>query len=92
MFTNNTSLTTDIKLLQNPVSNAIPLQVTVSSALELHFSITDLSGKEISTQDIKINTGVTMVSVLLPGSTPKGIYLLNVQSDKQYKTIRFMIR
>ncbi len=80
-----------IRLMNNPVSSTISLQVTIENAANLQLTLTDIAGKKILQQQVATNTGVNQLNIGLPANCSKGIYLLQATTEQVSKTMRIMV-
>ena len=81
----------DVQLLENPVTGTIPLQAIVQNSGTLHLILTDVTGKRYLHTQIVVNAGINQVSVPMPLTCSKGIYILKVEGMGLMKNLRVMM-
>ena len=74
-----------VRLLANPIANVLKVRIEGSKKPAL-LSIHDLNGKEIYKNEIVNVEGI----ISLPVNIPSGIYLLQVRTNDQIKTLKFI--
>jgi GDSL-like Lipase/Acylhydrolase family len=80
-----------IRLLSNPVTQNIPLQVSVEKNEKLQLSLIDLSGKQLLNQTMAVYAGINQLNMYLPANYSRGVYLLQVKSAQVNSTLRVMV-
>jgi len=87
----NIDATNEIKLLNNPVSSSIPLQIKSQRDKNIYFVLTDLSGRRIMTQSIGVTKGISYVNILVPAYCSRGNYILKIRDEDISKALRIAI-
>jgi len=90
IFRENSSYITDARLLVNPVTASIHLQVTVPLADKLQITLTDLSGRQQAQQVMNVSTGITQFEIPLPASAVAGVYVLRINGNQIKKSLRVL--
>jgi hypothetical protein len=88
---NNNELFTGIRLMGNPVSSNVVLQVTVQSTEKLNLVVNDMSGKTVLRQNRTVNTGINQLTIQLPQDLPAGAYILEVSTPEIKKNLRIAV-
>ena len=88
---NNEQGSNYIRLLNNPITSNIALQAAVQKTENLQLVLVDLSGKQLLKQTISVQAGINQLSIVIPPSCSKGVYLLQVTSQQLNATMRIMI-
>jgi hypothetical protein len=86
----NGSRNNSIRLMTNPVTGNIPLQVVVDKSTSLRLSLIDLAGKVISQQDIVVPAGTSQFNMAVPAGS-KGIYMLKAAGGQLNTTMRVVL-
>ncbi len=87
----NSSRSNYIRLMNNPVTGNIPLQIAVEKSANLKLSLVDLSGKELMHQTIVIQGGINQLNIALPPGYSNGLYILHAETGQVNKTMRLML-
>ncbi len=79
----------EAKLFPNPAETELTLTINTTSSLDYELRISDLSGRTILRNNLQategLNTVRTNISSLLPG-----LYLAEIRSGKEVKTLKFV--
>ncbi|HZK09183.1 MAG TPA: T9SS type A sorting domain-containing protein [Bacteroidales bacterium] len=86
-YFNNTNVT----MYPNPATESTTLQMMVDTPSEATWSITDLTGKVLRTEAVKLNTGNNAVRIDLKNMA-RGVYLLNLTNQKSIYNTKLVIR
>ena len=78
-----------VRLKQNPVRNAIDLEVNSFSARDVTVVIVSQAGQQISSQPVRLATGLNQLSFSTQ-TLLRGIYRLVVDAGTERKTISFI--
>lgn len=81
----------DVQLVQNPVTNTIHLRVTMPEAAQLSVVLNDLSGKMILRKTISVNENIMDVKIPVPNNCRNGMYVLRFEAPGLKKNMRVMI-
>jgi hypothetical protein len=79
----------DMKLQPNPAMETINLNLLSKSTQILSIVLTDISGKELETKNIQINSGHSQESLDIQ-NLDGGIYFLTVTDGASFKKIKFI--
>ncbi len=90
VFKQSGSQVNDIRLLQNPVSDKINVEVKMQQSSKLFLSLTDMSGRKILQQAFDVTKGISQFDIKIPPACSNGVYLLNAEADGLKKTIRLV--
>ena len=73
----------------NPVSDKLNLDITLADNKEVMLNIVNIAGAQVSTQQLELQKGNQIIEINATDYAP-GIYMINLQTDKQVQTIRFV--
>jgi hypothetical protein len=80
----------EIKLLENPVSHMISIQINTNEEESFTFSILDGSGKVMKKETSKMMAGNNIKAIALDGFA-NGVYFIDIRTAKNWnKTIKFL--
>jgi hypothetical protein len=80
----------EIKLLENPVSHIISIQINTNEEESFTFSILDGSGKVMKKETSKMMAGNNIKAIALDGFA-NGVYFIDIRTAKNWnKTIKFL--
>jgi photosystem II stability/assembly factor-like uncharacterized protein len=80
----------EIKLLENPVSHMISIQINTNEEESFTFSILDGSGKVMKKETSKMMAGNNIKAIALDGFA-NGVYFIDIRTAKKWnKTIKFL--
>ena len=91
MLKDNNSRNNYIRLMNNPVTGNIPLQVAVEKTATLKLVLIDPSGKELLHQAMVIQTGINQLTITIPPGCSSGMYILRAETGQLNKTMRIML-
>jgi hypothetical protein len=82
----------ELLLYPNPSKGLVQVELHLNESTEPDFSITDISGKEITQLPSKmpVGKGKHLFSFTLPENLPAGIYFLRIKQRNAIRTIRFI--
>ena len=92
LLKNNNAVNNYIRLMNNPVTGNIRLQVAAERTGRLELVLIDLPGKEILRHSTTVNNGINQLNVTVPAACSRGVYLLQVQTEQLRKTLKVMIQ
>src|SRR5690606_27858677 len=78
-------------VLGQPTTHSIRLQVMVPQATRLHFSLFDLSGRQVYAYTYPAVAGKNEFT-LQPGALQSGMYLIHIRGGQQYGTVKAVIQ
>lgn len=81
----------NLSLYPNPADAELNVSFTVSNAQSITFEIIDITGKTIQANQINATEGSNLV-MLNTNSLASGMYLLNIKSGDQIKTMQFVVK
>ncbi len=81
-----------VQLLQNPVTDIIPLQVNAENAGSLYVVLTDLAGRILLRSTIDVNAGINHLNISIPATCTKGIYILKAEGQRIKKNLRVVVK
>ena len=90
MFQSKMSVTDNIKILGNPVTDKITFSYTTTTTQVATIKIYDLGGRVLLNNKINSLEGSNMVSLPLPSSFKPGMYMLEVTSGAEKLTTKFI--
>lgn len=84
------NFTSYINLFPNPVNDRLTIQVDSKKSINANFTINDITGKLLYSEDIKLNHGLNTQSIDM-SSFAKGVYLFTIRSNEYFKTISIAV-
>jgi hypothetical protein len=78
-----------VLVFSNPFIDQVRLQINISTADQIDFSLTDMLGRSVLKQQYKAQAGSNFVN-LQPESAQPGVYLLNIRSNTINETIKLV--
>jgi hypothetical protein len=90
-FENKFDTHNNIKLLKNPVSDQILLNIDVKQTDNLLVVLNNLSGKKILQQRMVVQAGSNQMVIILPANCVNGIYILQLRGKFDEKSVRVMV-
>ncbi len=82
----------EMRLLNNPVTGNIPLQIVAEKSGTLNMVLTDLSGKKITAHQVQVNAGTTQLQISIPPGCSNGIYIIQADLGVLHKTMRVLLK
>ncbi len=89
-FSSKTKLSSAITLVQNPVSNNLNFNYTVSENTLAEVSVYSYTGIKILSQKHGLQKGNNSVNIALNNTLTKGMYLLEVKEGNNSQSVRFI--
>lgn len=80
------------EVLGNPFTSSLTVRYTVPQTGKLQISLTDMQGRLLKAEETIAGSGTNTYSVNNLSAIPSGIYLLNLDMDKQRTTIKVLKR
>ncbi len=81
----------NVTIFPNPASKKAVLHIDAIEPGNANYTLIDLTGQEIQSHIIYLNSGINNISLELDGMA-KGIYLVNIKNDNQFYTIKLIIK
>lgn len=88
---NNNAVNKRIRLMRNPVSDNIPMEVVTDKAAMMELQLIDAGGRSILKKELHLQKGVNQLSIGLSSTYSKGVYFLKVKTGIIDKTLRVVI-
>lgn len=82
---------TRVRLLKNPVHQALPLEIKLARAEQVQFLLTGLSGQVVLQQSIQVPAGTSLLHLPVPASAAKGVYLLQLRGTAINQSVRVLV-
>jgi len=80
----------ELKLYPNPTTNSFQLEFEATDAANLQLSILDKAGRQISNQNIAVQSGLNQHKVALE-NLPSGVYFVRIQDGGQVTTKKLIV-
>jgi len=85
------SILSNVNLYPNPTTDVLNIELELVKDADIEFMVIDMTGKSVFNRNMSRNEGSNKMSFDM-NDLPAGIYMMNVISDKEMITKRFIIQ
>jgi hypothetical protein len=80
----------DLKLLNNPVQDKLNFRYETATNSTIEVKVIDLTGRPVYQQKLTTSKGTNMMSLSVPSTLTKGMYVVEVIEGATHKTAKFI--
>jgi len=81
---------TEVSAYPNPFQSQLSVSITATESEVMAIQLYSIDGRLVSTQQEQLNAGSNVVTVNNLDNLAKGMYVLNIQSGDEIKTVRLV--
>ena len=90
VFENMVTLVNDLRLLNNPVQDKLNFKYETGASSTIDIRILDLTGRPVFQQKMNASKGTNMISLPVPASLNKGMYIIDLQDGAVHRSAKFI--